>query len=96
MEHISKKTPIIKDEVIKPLAQKLLEQIHRRRGLIRHLEKYAGINGKHFKQEPVENMPESRLLKVLIHKAKWQGEEDFMQDFIEMGLAIVKLAQKIQ
>ena len=41
-------------------------------------------------------MPESRLLKTLVYKAKWQGEEEFMSDIKQMGLAIVRQAKETQ
>ena len=49
MKHYSKKTPVIKDGIGKPLAEKLLDQIHGCRGLVHYLETSAAIGGRHLR-----------------------------------------------
>jgi hypothetical protein len=73
----------------------VLEQIHGRRGLTHYLENYAGINGKHLKMGNLEDMPLTRWLRIMLWKAKWQGQESFMLDMMFLSEKIVKLAKKL-
>lgn len=96
MNYRSKKTPIIKDEKENLVAIRFLEQIHHERGLIHHLENEAGINGMLLKvQKRSLDLRESKVFKILLHKARLQCHDDFMADWDDLGELIIKLSYEL-
>lgn len=95
MKHLSKKTPVMKDGPERDIETYVLEQIHGRTGLTHYLETFAGINGKHLKMEEPEDMNLTRWLRIMLWKAKWQGEKSFATDMEYLTNKIIKLAKKL-
>ena len=95
MKHLSKKVPVMKDGLERDIETYVLEQIHGRSGLTRHLQTNAGVNGKHLKMENPVDMNLSRWLRIMLWKAQWQGEEGFTTDMACLTKKIIKLAKKL-
>ena len=80
MNYYQKRTPVIDREPERRFAILFLDQIREVRGLIHHLETVAGINGKDFNPETVVDLRESKLIRILLHKALVQTDDEFIAD----------------
>lgn len=90
MNYYQKRTPAIEGEPERNLAILFLNQIRGVRGLIHHLETVAGINGKDFNPKTVADLRESKLIRILLHKALLQTDDEFIAD----GLAFLNYLLK--
>ena len=80
MSYYQKRTPVIEREPEREFAILFLDQIRKVRGLIHHLETAGGFNGRDFNPKSVQDLHESKLFKILMHKALVQTDDEFIAD----------------
>ena len=93
MTNYRKKIPALKDGVAKQAMQLLFQQVKAHRGLTSFIERH-GINGMWLKIEEPMDIPVSKLFKILLRKAQYQTEDEFISDWNEAGRKFLKWARR--
>ena len=92
----NEKTPLLGEGGARSVMTLILYQLkfEYNRGLTHFIEKYGGVNGKWLKPDEPYDMRWSKLSKILEAKAQYQEEDEFMDDWEQIGRLIFKLSRK--
>lgn len=84
------KTPLLEPGLAKDIMDTLLEQLKspHNRGLTRYIED-RGVNGKDLKPDMPYDMRWTKVCKILSLKATFQDEEDFLTEWMILGLLLL-------
>jgi len=84
------KTPLLEPGLAKDIMDTLLEQLKspHNRGLTRYIED-RGVNGKDLKPDMPYDMRWTKVCKILSLKATFQDEEDFLTEWMNLGLLLL-------
>ena len=84
------KTPLLELGLAKDIMDTLLEQLKspHNRGLTRYIED-RGVNGKDLKPDMPYDMRWTKVCKILSLKATFQDEEDFLTEWMILGLLLL-------
>ena len=84
------KTPLLEPGLAKDIMDTLLEQLKspHNRGLTRYIED-RGVNGKDLKPDMPYDMRWTKVCKILRLKAVFQDEEDFLTEWMILGLLLL-------
>ena len=84
------KTPLLEPGLAKDIMDTLLEQLKspHNRGLTRYIED-RGVNGKDLKPDKPYDMRWTKVCKILSLKATFQDEEDFLTEWMILGLLLL-------
>lgn len=93
MTHYRKKIPVLNDGVARTTMQLLFQQVKTQRGLTKFIEEH-GINGRWLNMEAPLDIPVLKLFKILLCKAQYQTEDEFINDWIEAGRKFLKHVRK--
>ena len=89
MNLLSKKIPVLEPEVARETVQMLLLQVKNQKGLTSFIHNH-GINSRYLKEENPLDIPVSKLFKILQHKAQYQNDDEFINDWNDAGEAFLK------
>ena len=83
-------TPLLKPGLAKDIMETLLEQLKsfHNRGLTRYIED-RGVNGKDLKPDKPYDLRWTKICKILRLKAVFQDEEDFLTEWMILGLLLL-------
>lgn len=84
MSYLSSKVPVLKDGLAREIVQKLLLQVKKQKGLTSFIQNH-GIHGRYLKEEEPMDIPVSKLFKILQHKAQYQSDDEFFEDWNSAG-----------
>ena len=84
------KTPLLEPGLAKDIMDTLLEQLKspHNRGLTRYIED-RGVNGKDLKPDKPYDLRWTKICKILRLKAVFQDEEDFLTEWMILGLLLL-------
>ena len=84
------KTPLLEPGLAKDIMNTLLEQLKspHNRGLTRYIED-RGVNGKDLKPDKPYDLRWTKICKILSLKAIFQDEEDFLTEWMILGLLLL-------
>ena len=84
------KTPLLEPGLPKDIMNTLLEQLKspHNRGLTRYIED-RGVNGKDLKPDMPYDMRWTKVCKILSLKATFQDEDDFLTEWMILGLLLL-------
>ena len=84
------KTPLLEPGLAKDIMNTLLEQLKspHNRGLTRYIED-RGVNGKDLKPDMPYDMRWTKVCKILSLKATFQDEDDFLTEWMILGLLLL-------
>ena len=84
------KTPLLEPGLAKDIMNTLLEQLKspHNRGLTRYIED-RGVNGKDLKPDKPYDLRWTKICKILRLKAVFQDEEDFLTEWMILGLLLL-------
>lgn len=84
------KTPLLEPGLAKDIMDTLLEQLKspHNRGLTRYIED-RGVNGKDLKPDMPYDMRWTKVCKILSLKATFQDEDDFLTEWMILGLLLL-------
>lgn len=84
------KTPLLEPGLAKDIMDTLLEQLKspHNRGLTRYIED-GGVNGKDLKPDMPYDMRWTKVCKILSLKATFQDEDDFLTEWMILGLLLL-------
>ena len=84
------KTPLLEPGLAKDIMDTLLEQLKspHNRGLTRYIED-RGVNGKDLKPDMPYDMRWTTVCKILSLKATFQDEDDFLTEWMILGLLLL-------
>lgn len=84
------KTPLLEPGLAKDIMDTLLEQLKspHNRGLTRYIED-RGVNGKDLKPDKPYDMRWTKVCKILSLKATFQDEDDFLTEWMILGLLLL-------
>lgn len=84
------KTPLLEPGLAKDIMDTLLEQLKspHNRGLTRYIED-RGVNGKDLKPDKPYDLRWTKICKILRLKAVFQDEDDFLTEWMILGLLLL-------
>ena len=88
MEFLRQKTPMLGEGLAKMAMVAILEQIKKQRGLTSFIE-HQGVNGKWLLPEEPYDIRFAKLVKILKIKAHYQTEDEWWNDWAELGEMIM-------
>lgn len=90
MSYLKEKTPVLEPGLAREFMVRLLEGIKspRNQGLTSFIEK-NGINGKWLKPYDHHDIRTSKLLKIIEKVAIYQMDDEFMDEWNNLGLYII-------
>ena len=92
MKKIYEKTPQLGEGLAWSVMNFLFTQVKRHRGLTRFIETH-GVNGRWLKPDDPYNIRITKLMKIMEIKARYQTDEEFLEEWNAMGELILSLSR---
>ena len=94
MSYFKRKTPLLTEGLACGAMRQLLQQIKGQRGLTSFIEQH-GVNGKWLKTEEPYDITVSKLFRIIAHKAHFQTDDEFVEDWDALGRRLLKQVRMI-
>ncbi len=88
-----KKTAFLKEGICKSVMRLLLMHVKQQRGMYSFIQR-GGVNGRYLNPDAVYNITVSQYFKILEKKAKFQSDEEFLEDWKNEGEFLLKEIRK--
>ena len=94
MCYFNRKTPLLGEGLARWAVQQFLLQIKRQRGLTSFIQ-HRGVNGKWLNPNNPYDISVSKFFKVIGKKAHFQDDEEFLEEWNDIGRRLLRIVRAI-